>query len=59
MKLEEIKSIAKPYSITTNKLKNDELVRAIQRAEGYEQCYGAGKVTTCVHDNCLWRASCT
>jgi len=35
-----------------------DLVRAIQASEGYEPCYGTGKVYVCEQDACLWREDC-
>lgn len=59
MKLEEIKSIAQLYSIKVSKMKKSELVRAIQRAEGNEQCFEAGKSATCGQSGCSWREICS
>jgi len=59
MKLEEIKSIAQLYSIRVNKMKKSELVRSIQRAEGNEQCFEAGKSELCGQDACRWREICS
>ncbi|MDD5286190.1 MAG: SAP domain-containing protein [Desulfuromonadaceae bacterium] len=59
MKLEEIKSIAQRHSIKVSKLKKSELVRAIQMAEGNEQCFEAGKSATCGQNGCSWREICS
>jgi hypothetical protein len=59
MKLEEIKSIAQLYSIKVSKLKKYELVRAIQQAEGNEQCFEAGKSASCGQNGCSWRDICS
>jgi len=59
MKLEEIKSIAHQHGIKSNKIKKSELVRAIQRAEGNEQCFEAGKAVTCGQVSCRWREICS
>jgi len=59
MKLEVIKSIAQLYSIKVNKMKKAELVKAIQRAEGNEQCFEAGKSATCGQIGCSWREICS
>jgi hypothetical protein len=58
MKLDEIKEIAKQHNIKTAKMKKAELVRAIQQAEGNEQCFDSGKATTCDQEKCLWREDC-
>ncbi len=35
-----------------------DLVRAIQRAEGFEACFRTGKAHACGQDACLWREEC-
>jgi len=59
MKLEEIKSIAQLYSIKVNKMKKSDLVKAIQRAEGNEQCYATNRSATCGQVGCSWRETCS
>jgi hypothetical protein len=59
MKLEEIKSIAQLYSIKAGKMKKSELVKAIQQAEGNEQCFEAGKSASCGQSSCSWREICS
>jgi hypothetical protein len=59
MKLEEIKSIAQLYSIKAGKMKKAELVKAIQQAEGNEQCFEAGKSSSCGQNGCSWREICS
>jgi hypothetical protein len=59
MKLEEIKSIAQLYSIKAGKMKKSELVKAIQQAEGNEQCFEAGKSASCGQNGCSWREICS
>ena len=58
MKLDEIKEMAKQHRIKTVRMKKAELVRAIQQAEGNEQCFGSGKAAACGQDMCLWRGDC-
>lgn len=59
MKLEEIKAIAQQHSIKVSKLKKAELVRAIQSAEGNEQCFEVGNAATCGQSGCSWRGICS
>jgi hypothetical protein len=59
MKLEEIKSIAQMHSIKVSKLKKSELVQAIQRAEGNDQCFEFGSSSTCGQAGCRWREICS
>ncbi len=58
MKLDKIKKIAKQYNIAPGKAKKSDLVRSIQQAEGYEQCFDSGKVAQCGQDTCAWREDC-
>jgi hypothetical protein len=58
MKLDEIREIAKRHNIKAGKKKKSELVRAIQEAEGNEQCFDSGKADRCGQDNCAWRDDC-
>jgi hypothetical protein len=57
MKLQEIKTMAKNMGITPVSKKKDELVRAIQKAEGNIDCFGTKEV--CDQANCLWRGDCS
>ena len=59
MKLEEIKTIAQQHSIKVGKMKKAELVQAIQRAEGNEQCFETSKSATCGQSSCSWREICS
>lgn len=59
MKLEEIKAIAQQHNIKVSKMKKSELVRAIQSAEGNEQCFEVGKSTSCGRSGCSWREICS
>lgn len=59
MKREEIKSIAQLYGIKVNGIKRAELVRAIQRAEGNEQCFETDNSATCGQIGCSWREDCS
>lgn len=59
MKLDQIKTIAQQHGIKAGKLKKTDLVRAIQSAEGNEQCFEAGKLATCGQSGCSWREICS
>ena len=58
MKLEEIKEIAKQHNIKVGKQKKAELIRAIQQAEGNEDCFGSGRADHCGQGECLWKEDC-
>lgn len=53
----EIKKKAKEMGISSGKLKKDELILAIQKAEGNFPCFktSAGE---CEQNACLWREDC-
>lgn len=59
MKYEQIRTIAQLHGIKTARVKKSDLVRAIQNAEGNEQCFDAGKSATCGQSGCSWREICS
>lgn len=58
MKLKEIKDIAKDKGIKAGKMKKDELIRSIQRAEGNFDCFGTAVSGECSRSDCLWKEDC-
>jgi hypothetical protein len=58
MNLEDIKKIAKSHGIKVGKMKKNEIVRAIQLAEGNEECFGTEKKASCGQSDCLWIHDC-
>lgn len=56
--LEDIMAIAERMGIDVGDLNRTELVRAIQRAEGYSDCFMTDHVRTCGQLNCLWYQEC-
>jgi hypothetical protein len=58
MKIEEIKQIAKQHSIKLGKATKNELICAIQQAEGNQSCFDSNSANTCEQHACLWRADC-
>jgi hypothetical protein len=58
MMLRDILDIAAKVGIAAGDLNRIELVRAIQRAEGYSDCFMSGQVRTCGQMNCLWYQEC-
>lgn len=58
MNLKEIKEIARQMGIQAGKLKKDDLIRAIQRAEGNFACFGTAFSGECSQYDCLWRKDC-
>ncbi len=59
MKVQEIREIAERMGIKAGKMKKADLIRAIQQAEGNENCFETGRVDTCGQDHCLWRGDCS
>ena len=58
MQLKKIKEIAVGKGVDPGKMRKTELVRAIQRAEGYSDCFGTVHVNDCNQLECLWRSDC-
>jgi hypothetical protein len=58
MKLEEVKKIAKERGLQISNMKKAEIIKAIQRDEGHNDCYNTGASETCGQDACLWRGDC-
>jgi len=58
MKLQEIKEIAKHRGLETGKMKKEEIIRAMQEAEGNSACFHSGKAAECGQLDCLWRDDC-
>ncbi len=59
MTFQEIKKIAEAKKVILDKsmVKND-IIRAIQRHEGNDDCYASGRANECGQMNCLWRQDC-
>jgi hypothetical protein len=58
MQMKKIKEIAKKKGVTPGALSRTELIRAIQRAEGYSDCFATTRVNECNQVKCLWRVDC-
>lgn len=58
MTVNQIKEIAKIKDIKVGKMKKENIIRAIQRAEGNFECFGTAKAGVCDQYNCLWREDC-
>jgi|GEM_PF-145255 len=58
MTLEEIRLIAQSHGINVDRMEMPELVRAIQSAEGNEQCFGTDKASSCGQSGCCWQEPC-
>lgn len=59
MHIQKIRDIAKDMGIDPGTMNKPELIRAIQRAEGYSECFATKNINQCEHLDCLWRGDCT
>ena len=58
MKISEIKEIARQCNVKVGKATKSELVRAIQQAEGNQQCFASRLSGVCGQHCCAWREDC-
>lgn len=58
MTLKEVKAIAKERNLKVANMKKTEIIRAIQRSEGNNDCFVTGNADECGQINCLWRQDC-
>lgn len=58
MKIADIRRIARQKGVNSWKLKKVDLIRAIQKAEGYTDCFARPYASTCDQTGCLWREDC-
>ncbi|MEW6417760.1 MAG: SAP domain-containing protein [Nitrospirota bacterium] len=58
MTLKQVKEIAKGKGVKVGNMKKENIIRAIQRAEGNNDCFGNANAGTCDQLNCLWREDC-
>ena len=54
----ELVAIAKEKHVIVRNHSKDNIIRAIQRAEGNDACFGTDKVGQCKQRDCLWREDC-
>jgi len=58
MELEDIVILAKSLGVAPCKKEKTELVRAIQKKEGYCTCYATDAAASCERLECSWRSDC-
>jgi hypothetical protein len=58
MTIKKVRDIAKTKGIKTGNMKKENIIRAIQRAEGNFDCFGTALDGVCNQANCLWREDC-
>jgi hypothetical protein len=58
MKIQKVREIAKKKGVAAEKMNQTDLIRAIQKAEGNNDCFATTQVRECNQMNCLWREDC-
>jgi hypothetical protein len=58
MKMKDIAKIASKHGVKAGSMDKTQLVRAIQKAEGNNDCFFTSQMQTCGQMNCLWREDC-
>jgi hypothetical protein len=58
MKIAELRRIARSKGIKSGQKTKVALIRALQRLEGYNDCFATSYVHQCNQMNCLWREDC-
>ena len=52
-----IRKKAKKLGVKTSKTKKDDVIKAIQKAEGNFDCFGSAE-EHCDQESCTWRKGC-
>ena len=58
MKMQDIVKIGANIGVKAGKMNKTQLIRAIQRAEGNNDCFSTLQVKTCCQVACLWLDDC-
>jgi hypothetical protein len=58
MNISQIQSIARGKGIKPDKMKKQDLIRAIQRQEGAFECFATAYDGVCDQPVCAWRKDC-
>lgn len=58
MNLKEIKVIANKKGIKPGTMKKEEIIKAIQKAEGNFDCFANSSAVNCEQTTCFWRKDC-
>jgi len=58
MDIGEIRKLAAKFGIEPAGMEKADLVRAIQRAEGLDECFGLASAEDCDEESCMWREDC-
>lgn len=58
MTMQEIKKIARTKGLMFRNAKKITIIRAIQRTEGSNECFGSLRGKECCLENCIWKEDC-
>ncbi len=58
MKINDITAIALENGVKPGRMNKTQLIRAIQKAEGNNDCFATSQAQLCGQVNCLWREDC-
>jgi len=58
MNMKDVKMVAKDRGVNPGRMKKEELIRNIQKAEGNPQCFNTNFSNQCGQEECLWRGDC-
>jgi len=58
MNMTEIRKIAGQHNIKPGRLPKSVLIRSIQKAEGFFDCFDTNNSYQCGQEQCLWRQDC-
>jgi hypothetical protein len=54
----QLKGIAKTRGLIIRNMKEENIIRMIQRADGKAECFSSAKGEACSQHNCLWSSMC-
>lgn len=58
MRMDEVREKAKKLGIKTARMKKEDLIRAVQAAEGNFPCFGTASDGNCDQTGCCWFDGC-
>jgi hypothetical protein len=58
MRMPDIRRKAEQLGLNADGVDKKALIHAIQKAEGFEACYGKSDASSCQYTDCCFRADC-
>ena len=58
MRMDEVREKAKKLGIKTSRKKKEDIIRAVQAAEGNFPCFGTAVEGNCDQIDCCWSDDC-